>query len=125
MSDTSNHADCIFVDGLEVSARVGITDEERAFPQLLRLNIQIFLPLSTAARTDDLSKTIDYAAVCENVRAALSSKTFALVEAVAEAAARVALESPLAQAVSVRVEKRVLVGTCCVGAEVWRERASR
>lgn len=105
--------------------RVGITPEERAFPQLLRMDIQIFLPLSAAAKTDDLSKTIDYAALCENVRAALSSKTFTLVEAVAEVAAQVALESPLAQAVSVRIEKRVLVGTSCVGAKIWRERAPR
>ncbi len=50
----------IAIEGLRVSARIGVTEEERATPQPLLINIYIDADLQAAARSDDLATTIDY-----------------------------------------------------------------
>ena len=49
-------------------ARVGVPDLERAEPQRLTVSMTLQPGRSFGDLGDDLSRTIDYAAVCENLR---------------------------------------------------------
>jgi FolB domain-containing protein len=103
--------DRLSIIGLDVWTKVGCTAEERAFPQRLEVDADLFLPLAKAGREDDLSAAVDYAAVAAAVRAALESATFRLAEAAAEKAAGVVLKRfPRVRRVDVRVRKRALPG---------------
>jgi dihydroneopterin aldolase len=116
------HTDHVFIDGMEVACRLGTTEEERAFPQVVSVSVKIYLPLKRAAESEDLSLSVDYAAVADDIRRSLAAGPFVLVEAVAEMVAHCVLKQPLVEAVTVRVEKRILAGIRAVGAEVHRER---
>jgi 7,8-dihydroneopterin aldolase/epimerase/oxygenase len=53
-------ADRIIIEGLQVAARIGVTEQERSHPQNLILDIELERDLSAAAASDDLSDTVDY-----------------------------------------------------------------
>lgn len=65
------------VEGLVVHARCGVTDEERATPQPLRVDLDY---LYEAGGRDDLSKTVDYGALVEGVAELLEKEEFKLLE---------------------------------------------
>lgn len=60
----------------------GVMKEEKVLGQKLELDIELTLPLEKAGKTDDLYQTISYADVYTDVKTALESKSFDLIEAV-------------------------------------------
>jgi dihydroneopterin aldolase len=74
--------DTINIEDLEIFYCVGVTEEERAKPQRLLLNIQLTLDLTTAAVKDDLRWTVDYMAVCERLRTYGERRSWSLIETV-------------------------------------------
>jgi len=97
--------DRILIPALPLEARVGVTAEERAEPQVLSLDIELGLDLARAGADDELGATIDYVAVCETVVVVAADREFRLIEAVAERVATALLEGfPVAE-VTVRVSK--------------------
>jgi ATP-dependent Clp protease ATP-binding subunit ClpC len=65
------------VEGLVVQARCGVTDEERARPQALRVDLDY---LYEAAEGDSLLDTVDYGALIESVAGLLEREEFRLLE---------------------------------------------
>ena len=65
------------VEGLMVNARCGVTEEERATTQPLRVD---FSYLYDAEEGDELSKTVDYGRIIEGVAALLEKEEFKLLE---------------------------------------------
>lgn len=65
------------VQALEVHARCGATDEERALPQTLLVDLAYAYEAHAA---DDLSLTVDYGAVLEEAARALEREEFRLLE---------------------------------------------
>ena len=65
------------VEGLMVNARCGVTEEERATPQPLRVDLSY---LYDAEEGDELSKTVDYGRIIEGVGALLEKEEFKLLE---------------------------------------------
>jgi dihydroneopterin aldolase len=65
------------VEGLVVQARCGVTDEERALPQALRVDLDY---LYEAGEGDYLLKTVDYGALIEGVAGLLEREEFRLLE---------------------------------------------
>lgn len=114
--------DCIFIEGLKVPTAIGITDEERARPQTLVVDLALYLALENAAKTDDFNCTVDYAKVAEDVRALGRASRFHLIEAFARAAADLILRHASVSEVSVRVRKYVLQDAESVGVELRRTR---
>ena len=58
---TSTHPlDVIRVDDLRLWAHVGVLEHERRDGQWFRVDLALYLDLSAAARSDDLSATADY-----------------------------------------------------------------
>jgi dihydroneopterin aldolase len=65
------------VEGLMVNARCGVTEEERATTQPLRVDLSY---LYDAEEGDELSKTVDYGRIIEGVVALLEKEEFKLLE---------------------------------------------
>jgi dihydroneopterin aldolase len=118
-----NNTDRLSIVGLEVWARVGCTAEERGFPQRLEVDADLYLPLARAGQQDDLSLSVDYAAVVRRLSEVLAGGEFRLVESLTEKAADVILgEFPVSRTV-VRVRKRALPGIAFM--EIAVERRGR
>ena len=62
----------------------GATREEQDVGQWYAVDMDLFLDLGHAGRTDDLSKTVDYGEVCRTVMEIGSGRRFRLIEALAE-----------------------------------------
>ena len=65
------------VEGLMVNARCGVTEEERATSQPLRVDLSY---LYDAEEGDELSKNVDYGTIIEGVVALLEREEFKLLE---------------------------------------------
>ena len=100
MSDRIVLADMVF------RARHGVEAWEKAEDQRFEVDVELLLDLQPAGLEDDLSRTVNYAAVYGTVRQIVESTTYNLIEALAEAIAHeVLMEQPLAEEVAVRVRK--------------------
>jgi dihydroneopterin aldolase len=98
--------DMLFLEGLEVSCRVGCTDPERATPQSLRVEVRLYCPsLREAGVSDDLEKTVDYRLAGDLIDA-VQGREYLLIERVAEVMAELALKNPLVDHVTISVKKR-------------------
>lgn len=116
-------SDIIFLDGIQLSVRIGTTEEERQLPQKVVVSLRLESFLQAAGRTDDLRDSVDYSQLERDARALAEENVFNLAEALAEALAKQALSHPAIRSVWVRVEKRVLKSVECVGVEIWRDNA--
>ena len=114
--------DHVFIKNMELSARIGTTESERVFPQILRISVKIYLPLRRAGQTDSLNETVDYAQIIENIRNQTQQRTYVLAETIAEEIAGVALTPAVALAVEVEVCKKVFEGIEAVGVFIRREK---
>ncbi|MEJ7752425.1 MAG: dihydroneopterin aldolase [Candidatus Limnocylindrales bacterium] len=105
MSEASAAGDRIVLSGMRFEGRHGATAEEREWPQLIELDVELWLDLSLAGRSDELAATVDYGPVIELCRDIVERRSFRLMEAIAEAAAAAILGATAAEAVVVRVRK--------------------
>ncbi len=91
------------VEGLVVQVRCGATDEERATPQPLRVNLSY---LYEAWEGDDLYRTVDYGTVIEEVAKLLEREEFQLLETGAQMVGKHVLgEFPPIRKVTVTITK--------------------
>ena len=98
--------DRITLSSMRYEGLVGATEEERAFPQMLEVDLVIEADLSAAATSDDLSDTVDYGPLVTLTERTVEQGDFTLLEGLAGALARGVLEAaPKAAAVTVRVRK--------------------
>lgn len=99
-------SDWIEIRGLRVVCNVGVPDDERSVPQPLEIDVELHVDLDQAARSDDVTDTVDYGAVTVAVAEAISRQAHALLERVAGVAADAALGvDTRATAVTVTVRK--------------------
>jgi dihydroneopterin aldolase len=82
-----------------------VLESEREVGQQFSVDIELFLDLSIAAATDDLTKTVDYSAVAAEVHALLVGQPFALIETLAERIAETCLVHTRINQVCVSVHK--------------------
>lgn len=105
MSQPGAASDRIVLSGMRFEGRHGATVEERELPQLIELDVELWLDLAPAGRSDDLSATVDYGPVIELCRGLVEDRSFRLLEAIAEAVAGAILRQTAAESVVVRVRK--------------------
>ncbi len=84
-----NGNDRILIEGLEVRTVIGIYDWEREIRQMVRLDLEMAWDISAAAKSDDISDTLDYKAVSKRLIAFVESSSFGLLEALAEQCAAI------------------------------------
>ncbi len=96
--------DRVLIRDLRAKARIGVTEEERSEPRELLVDIDIHTDFDSAARTDDLAHTVDYAVVARAVSEVISAGETKLLEHLAHKVAEQLLG--FAGVTGVRVEIR-------------------
>lgn len=119
-----DESDKIIIEEMEIPFRIGVPDEERAKPQLLRLSIVIELPLQTAALSDDLAQTIDYATLAEELASFGDGKEWRLLERLAHDLALWILRRFGGERVSVEAKKFILPNARHVAVRLTRSKAA-
>lgn len=79
--------DAIEVRDLRVLGVHGVLEEERSRPQPFGLDLDLTLDMAPAGRSDQLAHTVDYGALVEAAAGVVETRSFALLEALAEAVA--------------------------------------
>src|SRR5271157_2204527 len=97
--------DRIIVKNLIVPCRIGLTSEERERRQRVIVDLELFLDLNEAGKTDKLEKTLDYRKVLESVKSNAADNDCKLLEHLAERIASHLLENPVVQRVDVKLTK--------------------
>ncbi|MGH9297086.1 MAG: dihydroneopterin aldolase [Acidimicrobiales bacterium] len=121
-------ADRIEIKGLTVVARHGVLEEEHERPQPFEIDVVIEADLAEAARSDDLTHTVDYGKVTGNVVAVATGEHFQLLETLADRIASVVLREEKAEAVTVTVRKLrppIAAALDTVGVSLRRSRGTR
>ncbi len=113
--------DQILITDLVARGVIGITEQERARPQDICINIALFTDTHRAAQTDSIEDCVNYSSVAKMVLAHAEKAARHTVEALAADLARLCLELPGVERVRVRVEKPGAVRfTRSVGVEIER-----
>lgn len=114
--------DRIVIKNLEVDARIGVTEAERAQPQRLLITVELERDLAEAARTDAEAATTPYDVVADMIRKVVAERPRKLVETVTDEIARTILSQNLALAVSVEVKKFSVLRSEYVSIQIRRTR---
>ena len=76
--------DKIYIEDLEIIAYHGVLKEEKELGQRFYISLEINTDFREAGKTDDLTKTISYADVCDDIERIFSSNKYNLIEKCAE-----------------------------------------
>lgn len=98
-------SDRITLTGIEVTACHGVLASEKVEPQRFIADIVMECDLSRAGRSDDLTHTISYAEIAQEMQRILAGPSVELIESLAEHIARAVLVRPMVEAVEVTIHK--------------------
>lgn len=101
----SSDLDWISIEGLKVDAVIGVYDWEQQQTQQLRIDVDMGWDIQAAAKTDDITQTLDYAKVSEAIDAWVTQQPRQLIETVAEGIAQLVLEQFVVSDIKVKVSK--------------------
>ena len=97
--------DSITLTGLRITAHHGVFDFERKNGQEFVIDVTVWLDFRAAASGDDLTRTIHYGELAEEVADAVCRDPVDLIETLAERIADVVLAHDAAERVQVTVHK--------------------
>lgn len=116
--------DIVLVKDLRFRTIVGCWDWERQLPQEVSIDLEMGFDMSRAAQSDALTDALDYKAVSNRVRDFVQQSRFQLVEAAADAIARLVMTEFAVPWIRVTVRKpHAVTGAAAVGVIV--EKGSR
>lgn len=102
---TEGPADRIEVRGLELLVYCGVLPEEQARKQPFLFDLDLYLDLSKAGATDDLSLTADYGLIIDVLRSKLDEERFQLLERMSARVAELIFEHSEVQAATITARK--------------------
>ncbi len=114
----------ILIESLELSAHLGITDDERAVPQRVTLALKLEPHASFAEMGDDLARTVDYVAVCDAARVIALQRPRQLLETLAQEIADGLCDRFPIRALELELRKYVVPKTAFVAVALERENRS-
>lgn len=94
----------IQLNDVAVACRIGVTEEERAQHQRLRLAIELEVE-PEVPREDRIAEVVDYGPLVEQIRAACAEAEYRLLESLAARIARACFFDPRVRLTRVRIEK--------------------
>ena len=100
--------DQVCVEQLEVSARVGVTEPERAQPQRLSVSLAMYPRRPLVDLGDDIRNTIDYSEVCTETREFVRNRTDKLIETLADRLAEHLLQRFAIKRITIEIRKFVV-----------------
>jgi len=114
----------INITDLEVSFHVGVPAGERARPQRLLISVEMDSDFSRAAASDDISQTVDYHDVCQQIIGLGEGRSWKLIEKLASDIADVILQNFQTPIVTVTIKKFVITQTAHVSVTLTKSRSS-
>ena len=118
----ANADDEIRIEELELVANVGVSEEERAQPQHLTVSVTLQPQTRFGDLGDNLGSTVDYVAVCAELRRFVSGRRDKLIETLAHEMAEHLLRSFAVVRAELELRKFVLPETRFVAVRVTRGR---
>lgn len=116
-------SDIIKICGLETHSHIGVTEKERSRQQRLQINITLKVEsIKSAALTDEVSTTVDYAVVAERVKEIVAERPRKLLETLAEDIAAHLLSRFPIKSVQVEIRKFIMPETEYVGISITRKK---
>jgi dihydroneopterin aldolase len=97
--------DRITLRGVRAHANHGVYAFERERGQMFRVDAVLELDTAPAAAEDDLGRTVNYAALAQQLHAVLTGEPVDLLETLAQRLADTCLADPLVDAVEITVHK--------------------
>ena len=98
-------ASLIELKGLRVLGRHGVTDDEQSAAQPFELDVVVAIDMTRAAASDDVADTVDYGVLVQDASEVVATRSFRLLEALAEAVADALLEHERVEWVTVSLRK--------------------
>jgi dihydroneopterin aldolase len=100
--------DEIHIEQLDVFARIGVPEEERAKPQRLTLSISFWPYQQTSDLADHIERTVNYSTVAQETKNFLRDQSVNLIETLAERLAIHLLKNFPIQKVTIELRKFAL-----------------
>ena len=97
--------DSIILNGMHVQCHLGITEEERVQAQEVIVDLRLSVDMGRAREVDHIDHTVNYSTVHQSILKLLGSRSWNLLETVAEAVADTLLQTFPIQQLTVRVQK--------------------
>jgi dihydroneopterin aldolase len=97
--------DRIHIEQLEISARIGVPEDERATPQRLAVSISFWLYHEASGRADKIENTVNYSAVANEARNFVRDQSVNLIETLADRLAMHLLKTFPMQKVTIELRK--------------------
>jgi dihydroneopterin aldolase len=116
--------DVVRIEQIEVLAHIGVPDDERSQPQRLTISVAFWPRLSAVELNDDLTRAVNYADVCAEVRSLVQERRDRLIETLADALANHLLATFPIDRIVVEIRKYILPQVEFVSVTVTRERAA-
>ena len=121
MSNESHRfCDEVHIEQLEVSARVGVPEQERSNPQRLMVSISFWPYQEIRDVADNIDQTVNYSVVAEQTKSFLRDQSVNLIETLADRLAAYLLKTFPIQKVTVELRKFPLQDAKYVSATVTR-----
>ena len=97
--------DSIRIKNLKISARHGVYEFEKENDGTFELDLELYLPLLKAGKSDRLEHTINYKDIISTATKAFTEKQYALVEAAAQSVCDRLLNDFKIDKITIRVRK--------------------
>jgi len=85
--------DKIFLNDLQIDAIIGIYDWERETLQTLSFDLEMDWDIAKAAKSDDITDTLDYGAIATTIVSFVEASRYQLIETLAEDLAALLLQT--------------------------------
>jgi phosphoglycolate phosphatase/dihydroneopterin aldolase len=114
-------SDLIRIVDLAVEAHIGVPEEERRHAQRLLISLEISVAtISHAAKTDDISRTVNYYDVAQRIRLVATRRPRKLIETLAEEIATELIKTYPMQKLALEIKKFILPDTQYVSVRIER-----
>jgi D-erythro-7,8-dihydroneopterin triphosphate epimerase len=97
--------DKIIISDLQVDTVIGTLPEERTKTQILLINLELYLSLQAAGKSDNLFDSVDYSKIESKIVEMSKKSKFFLIERFAEEVADICLKENLVSYVKIEVAK--------------------
>lgn len=124
MSDGENE-DAIHVEQLEIFACIGVTDPERANRQRLTVSITLWPKPTFDNLQDDITRTVNYSAICVAARDTAEARPHCLIETLGEQIASQLLRAFPIRKIKIELRKFVLPDAAYVSVGITRTASSQ
>ncbi|MEY2521392.1 MAG: 7,8-dihydroneopterin aldolase/epimerase/oxygenase [Verrucomicrobiota bacterium] len=117
--------DHIHIAQLEISAHIGVPEEERGSAQKLTFTLTLWPVRSMRDLNDEIASAVNYASVCAETKEFVERRRDKLIETLADALAMHLLEFFEIQRITVEVRKFILPAVEFVSVTVTRDRTEK